>query len=171
MPSDTDAPWFPLFEFQDWIYQSFLVLPTPEENFALPGAAIAAKKWAKGTFGCGQAFNSSDGYTLDGILSFDSPPAPPGTQLIVSVKGALGSGNTPATFEATGTGTGGVTKGAIYKLVGWVFPEDPVVQGGGRVLSVRGSVRAVRGPDTNPEIELGRMPVGTVGAFVIARAR
>jgi hypothetical protein len=89
---------------------------------------------------------------------------------MVSVQGALGSGNAPATFEATGTGTQGITKGTIYKLVGWVFPEEPVVQGAGRVLSVRGSVRAVRGPDTNSEIELGKMPVGTVGAFVIARA-
>ena len=104
-------------------------------------------------------------------MHFDSPPAPLGTALDVSVKGALGSGNAPATFEATGTGTDGVTKGAIYKLVGWVFPEDPVVQGAGRVLSVRGSVWAVRGPDTKPEAELGGMPVGTVGTFVIARAK
>ena len=27
MTTDTDS-WFPLFEFQDWFYQSFLVLPT-----------------------------------------------------------------------------------------------------------------------------------------------
>ena len=38
MATDTDS-WFPLFEFQDWIYQSFLVLSTPEENDALPGTA------------------------------------------------------------------------------------------------------------------------------------
>jgi hypothetical protein len=85
--------------------------------------------------------------------------------------GGLGSGNAPATFEATGTGTEGITKGAIYRLFGWVFPEEPVVQGAARVLSIRGSVWAVRGPDAQPEIELGRMPVGTVGAFVIERAR
>jgi hypothetical protein len=171
MATDINSPWFPLFEFQDWIYQSFLILPTPEESSALPGTAITSNKWAKGMFVCGQAFKAADGYTLSGTLSFDSPPAPPGTELQVSVKGALGPGNAPATFEATGAGTEGVTKGAIYRLFGWVFPEEPVVQGAGRVLSIRGSVWAVRGPDTKPDIELGRMPIGTVGAFVIERAR
>lgn len=165
MTTDTDS-WFPLFEFQDWIYQSFLVLPTPEENDALPGTAVTAKKWAKGTLLCGQAFKVADGYTLDGTLSFR-----PGVELKVSAKGALGSGNSPATFEATGIGTEGPTKGAIYQLAGWVFPEEPIQNGAGRVLSVRGSVRAVRGSDSKPETELGGMPVGTVGAFVIARAK
>ena len=165
MATDTDS-WFPLFEFQDWIYQSFLVLPTPEENDALPGTAVTAKKWAKGTLLCGQAFKTDDGYTLDGRLSFR-----PGVELAVSAKGTFGSGNAPATFEATGTGTEGPTKGAIYQLVGWVFPELPIVNAAGKVLSVRGSVRAVRGPNTKPETELGNMPVGTVGEFVIARAK
>jgi hypothetical protein len=85
-------------------------------------------------------------YTLDGTLSFR-----PGIELKVSAEGVLGSGNTPATFEATGVGTEGPTKGAIYELLGWVFAEQPIVAGGGRVLSVRGSVRALRGPDTKPE--------------------
>ena len=165
MATDTNS-WFPLFEFQDWIYQSFLVLPTPEENDALPGTAITAKKWAKGTLLCGQAFTSPEGYTLAGTLSFR-----PGAELTVSAKGALGSGNSPATFEATGTGTGGPTKGAISQLVGWVFPEDPIHNGAGRVVVVRGSVRAVRGPDTQPDKDLSGMPLGTVGVFVIARAK
>jgi hypothetical protein len=34
-------------------------------------------------------------------------------------------------------------------------------------LSVKGSVLAVRGPDTKPEIELGGKPIGTVGTFII----
>ncbi|MDF0677417.1 MAG: hypothetical protein P0120_24230 [Nitrospira sp.] len=161
MATDTDS-WFPLFEFQDWFYQSFLVLPTPEENDALPGTVVTAKKWAKGDFLCGQAFKTADGYILDGTLSFR-----PGIELAVSAKGAVGIGSNPAPFEATGTGTEGPTKGAIYQLVGWVFPGQPIQHGGGRVLSVRGSVRAVRGPDAKPETELGGMPVGTVGAFVI----
>ncbi len=75
------------------------MLPTPEENDALPGTSVTAKKWAKGTLLCGQAFKVAGGYTLDGTLSFR-----PGVELKVSARGALGSGNSPATFEATGTG-------------------------------------------------------------------
>lgn len=161
MATDTYS-WFPLFEFQDWFYQSFLVLPKAEEDSALPGTAVTAKKWAKGTLLCGQAFKTADGYTLNGTLSFQ-----PGVELVVSAKGTLGLGNAPATFEATGTGMEGPTKGAIYQLVGWVFPDEPIQNDAARVLSVRGSVRAARGPDTKPEIELGGMPVGTVGAFTI----
>lgn len=161
MANDTDS-WFPLFEFQDWIYQSFLVLSTPEENDALPGTAVTAKKWARGTLLCGQAFKTADGYTLDGRLSFR-----PGVELSVSAKGTLGAGSNPAPFEATGTGTEGPTKGSIYQLVGWVFPEEPIANQAARVLRIGGAVRAVRGPDTKPETELGGMPVGTVGAFTI----
>ena len=163
--ADTDS-WFPLFEFLDFIYKSTLVLPTPEESDAPPGTVVTAKKWAQGTFLCGQAFKNNGGYTLDGSLSFR-----PGVELAVSAKGILGSGNAPAPFEATGTGKEGPTKGAIYQLVGWVFPELPTASGAGRVLSVRGSVRAVRGTDTKPEVDLSGMPLGTVGAFVITRAK
>lgn len=164
MATDTD-PWFPLFEFQDWVYQSFLVLPTPAEDSAVPGTAVTAKKWAKGTLLCGQAFKTADSYTLDGTLSFR-----PGVELVVSAKGTLGSENAPATFEATGTGMEGPTKGAIYQLVGWVFPELPIVNTAGKVLRVCGSVRAVRGPDTKPDTDPGGTPIGTVGTFVIMRA-
>jgi hypothetical protein len=162
MATNTDT-WFPLFEFQEWIYQSFLVLPTPEEDDALPGTEVTAKKWAKGTFLCGQAFRAAESYTLGGALAFR-----PGVELSVSAKGALGTGSNPAPFEATGTGTEGPTKGAIYRLVGWAFPQEPIENGAARVLSIRGSVWAVRGPDAKPEIELGGMPARTtVGAFVI----
>ncbi len=158
--------WFPLFEFQDWFYQSYLVLPTSEELDNLPGKVVTARKWAKGDFLCGQAFtstvNGSDGYTVDGRLSFL-----PGVELSVSAKGVLGEGNNPAQFEATGTGENGPTKGAIYQLTGWAFPVE-VENGASRVLSIRGSVWAVRGPDSKPETELGGMPAGsTVGTFVI----
>lgn len=161
MATDTD-PWFPLFEFQNWIYQSFLVLPTSEENDALPGAAVTAKKRAKGNLLCGQAFRGANGYTLDGTLSFVA-----GVELSVSAKGALGVGHNPASFEATGLGTKGPTKGAIYQLVGWVFPQEPIENAAARVLAVKGAVKAVRGPDTNPSTELGGMPLGTVETFVI----
>lgn len=162
---DTNSSWFPLFEFQDWTYQSFLILPPPAESAAPPGTAITAKKWAKGALVCGQAFKVPDGYTLRGNLVFA-----PGVELEVSAKGAFGPGNGPATFEATGTGVDGRTKGAVYQLVGWVFAEEPIINGAGRVLSVRGSVRAVRGPDAKPEAELGGMPLGTVGFFAIERS-
>jgi hypothetical protein len=162
MSTETDS-WFPLFEFQDYIYQSFLVLPTPAENDAPPPTPITAKKWAQGTFLCGQAFrDDSGGYILDGTLSFR-----PGVELSVSVKGTFGMGNKPAAFEATGTGTQGPTKGAIYQLVGWVFPEEPIQNRAARVLKIEGSVWAVRGPDPQPEIELGGHPIGIVGSFVI----
>lgn len=161
MATDMHA-WFPLFEFQDWFYQSFSVDPKAEEDSVLPDTVVTAKKWAEGTLLCGQAFQVADGYTLNGILSFR-----PGVELAVSAKGTLGLGNAPATFEATGTGMEGTTKGAIYQLVGWVFPNEPIQNDAARVLSVRGSVWAVRGPDTKPEIELGGMPIGTVGTFSI----
>jgi hypothetical protein len=153
--------WFPLFEFQDWSYESFLTLPTDPEKAALPGTPVTAKKWAKGEFACGQAFKTAEGYTLDGMLSFR-----PGVGLSVAAHGANGNDGEPATFTATGTGVEGPTKGAVYELAGWVFPSE-VRNGAARVVSIRGSVRAVRGPDVRPDVELGGMPLGTVGAFVI----
>ena len=167
MAADTESTWFPLFEFQDWIYQSVLVLPTPEEDTAAPGAGVTAKKWAKGSLFLGQALEASeDGYTLGGRLEFA-----PGVELDVSANGTKGSGNAPASFEATGTGTKEPLKGAIYQLTGWVFAEQPISpSGAGRVSSIRGSVRAVRGPDSNPEFDPGGMPAGTtVGSFVVTR--
>jgi hypothetical protein len=166
MTANTNS-WFPLFEFQDWIYQSFLVLPTNEDNDAIPGSLVSAKKWAKGSLVCGQAFKSEEGYSLTGRLSFR-----PGVELSVSAKGALGVGDDPAPFEAIGEGTDGPTKGSVYELSGWVFPEEPIQAGAAKVLSIKGSVRAVRGPDTKPETELGGTPAKvTVGTFVIARAK
>ena len=162
MPANS---WFPLFEFQDWTYQSFLILPTAEEDAALPGTPVTAKRWAKGTFLCGQAFNLGDSYKLDGTLS-----SRPGVEFAVSATGTLGSSDTPATFEATVTGTQAL-KGTEYHLVGVVFPEEPIQNNAAKVLAIRGHVRAVRGPDTNPKFDPSGMPIGTVGAFVIARAK
>jgi hypothetical protein len=76
---------------------------------------------------------------------------------IVSDKGVI-----PAKFEAIGEGKGGETKGSIYELTGWVFRGAD-----GQVVTVRGSVRAVRGPERNPDIELGKKPINTVGEFII----
>lgn len=162
----TDASWFPLFEFQDLTYQSFLLFPTVEQDAAEPGALVTAKKWARGEFMCGQAFTSSEGYTLTGTLIFSK-----GIELAVAASGKLGIGNAAGTFEAMGTGVTGPLKGMVSRLVGWVFPEGPVLNGGGKVLSVRGSTWAVRGTDDKPDVDPSGMPLGTVGAFVISRTK
>jgi hypothetical protein len=94
MPATKDS-WFPLFEFQDWSYQSSLVLPTPAEKAAPPGGAVTAKKWAKGTLFCGQAMKTQDGYTLSGRLAFR-----PGLELAVEAKGSLGAAGIPASSAA-----------------------------------------------------------------------
>jgi hypothetical protein len=165
MATAASSSWFPLFEFQEWAYESTLINLTPGAIDPVPDTALTATRWAKGTLSVGQAFTAAgDRYTLDGDLSFAS-----GVTLKVSASGALGSGSAPATFTATGIGTDGPTKGASYDLVGWVFPEEPIANQAARVLTIRGSVRAVRGPDARPATELGGMPVGTVGAFLITR--
>lgn len=157
--------WFPLFEFQKWSYQSYLILPTSTEIDSPPGASVSSRKWAKGLFQCGQAFNADqgDGYTLDGKLVFRE-----GVELDVQVRGITGSEDQAGTFEAIGTGTHGPTNGAIYKLSGWVFPTLPMsVPNASRPHRIKGAVWAVRGPNTNPLLELGGLPVGTVGVFEI----
>lgn len=156
--------WFPLFEFQDWQYQSYLILPKSEEKEAPPASVVTAKKWAKGSFNCGQAFKEGDeGYTLGGKLVFRE-----GVELEVDARGLKGVGDQPGTFEAAGYGTQGPTKGALYKLSGWVFPRLPMpTTGASRPLIIKGAVWAVNGPDSNPAIELGGSPNGTVGIFEI----
>lgn len=146
----------PAFESHEWTYQSFLLLPTKEESSAAPGSGITAKKWAMGKL---LLADSPKGYEAEGFLDFA-----PGVQLKVRVNGAPGTDGLPATFEASGVGEEGATEGSEYQLIGWEFAGAD-----GKVESVRGTVRAVRGPDLSPETELGRMPVGTVGAFVITK--
>ena len=151
------SEFIPAFEFQNWTYQSFLLLPTTDESSAAPGADVTAKKWAMGKL---LLSDSPDGYEANGLLDFA-----PGVQLKVRVNGVPGTNGSPATFEASGIGEEGVAKGSEYQLTGWVFAGAD-----GKAESVRGAIRAVRGPDSSPETELGQMPVGTVGAFVIAKA-
>ena len=151
--------WFPLFEWTRFLYRSFLVLPSDTD----PEGPVALKEWAKGEFSCGQAFQDGDGYTLGGQLIFR-----PGVELAVNIRGRKGRGTGPGTFEGTGTGKAGVTMGAVYELTGLLYPESQRgASGAARISNVRGSVKAVQGPTTNPAIELGGLPVGTVGAFVI----
>lgn len=157
MTSRPDSLFVPAFEFQDWLYQSFLILPTPAEVSAKPGSSVTSKKWAMGKL---VLADSPDGYAAAGVLDFA-----PGVQLKVKLKFQPGTDDAPATFEALGIGEEGVTNGAEYQLWGWIFRGQD-----GKVESVRGSVRAVRGPNSSPEVELGKMPVGTVGAFTITKA-
>lgn len=165
MASENDL-WSPLFEFQDYVYQSFLVLPTAEENDAPAGSAVTAKKWGKGEFSCGQAFKTADGYEVQGSLVFR-----PGVEFSVMARGRLGKGNNPASFEASGVGTQGPTKGSIHTLSGWVFPEEPIQNGAARVLRIEGVILAVRGSDAAPATALGGGEAGrTAGHFVIARS-
>jgi len=83
----------------------------------------------------------------------------------LSVTATIEEGTELAKFEAIGEVKDNVpVKGAVYKLLGWaVRGEDDEVE------SIRGSVVAVRGPDARPDVELGGMPIGTVGAFVISK--
>ncbi|MDQ3329393.1 MAG: hypothetical protein M3552_01860 [Planctomycetota bacterium] len=147
----------PAFEFQDWQYQSYLLLPTNEGLSANPGNDVTAKKWASGKL----TLSDSPAGGASGYLEF-----PGGIKLRINVTGEPGKDGAPATFEATGIGTEGVVKGAEYHLTGWAIPGKD-----GKVQEVRGAVRAARGPDAAPNTELGRMPVGTVGAFVIAKPK
>jgi len=158
-----DATWFPLFEFQDYTYESFLLIPTREESGGPGATATSMKRWAGGDLMLGQAMLSGESYTVGGQLTFA-----PGVELAVTARGVLGRENEPACFEATGSGTDGRTKGAEYHLSGWVFSE-PAAPGAGRVTAIYGAVRAVKGPDARPGLELGGMPLGTTGSFVIRR--
>lgn len=147
---------FPSFEFQDWVYRSFLT-PAAGESNANTGLPVAVRMWAIGKLMISDSPDS--GFDSTGSLSLS-----PGVKLRVTVKVIPGEDDIPATFEAIGMGVDGISKGARYHLTGLAFRGND-----GKVESVHGSVRAVRGPDTNPDVELGKMPVGTVGWFVIAK--
>ena len=70
----TTNAWAPVFESQDWIYQSFLVTPSAEESAAppLPGTVVpvTARKWAMGQLSCGATSQTPDGYAVSGTLVF-----------------------------------------------------------------------------------------------------
>ena len=156
MTSETNSTWLPVFGDQDWNYQSLLLLPTEAEAAANPGAAITAKKWAKGTLKLTD--NPNDG-TATGVLSLV-----PGVKLQVSVQSTPASLKNPALFRATGTGVTPIA-GCIYELIGWAFPGAD-----GTVESVRGAIQAVRGTDKDSANEPGGQPIRTVGSFVLAKA-
>src|SRR6185295_8015199 len=119
-----------------------------------PGSAVAAKKWAMGKLLLAEA---GDDMEAAGQLTFL-----PGVELQVHLTFVPGEDRGPAKIEAVGRGVSGSTAGSLYELTGWAIPDAS-----GELAEVRGSVRAVRGPDANPTVDLGGMPVNTVGAFVI----
>ena len=147
----------PQFEFQKWDYQSYLLLPENEGLAPVPGNDVAAKKWARGSLTLADAI---DELAARGKLAF-----PGGIELTVSVKFEPGKDGTPAKFEATGVGDQGVVAGVEYHLTGWAIPGKD-----GKLHEVRGAVRAAKAPTALPGVELGRMPIGTVGLFVISKA-
>lgn len=161
MPENQSAEWFPLFEFQDWSYESTLIVPTAGELQAPAGSPVTARNWAKGELLLGQALKDGSSYHATGRLVFA-----PEVELEVSIRGTLGTREGPASFNAMGEGPTGRTKGTLYELIGWVFPLPPIANGAARPSSIRGSVMAVRGPDASPA-DAGGVPIGTVGAFVV----
>ncbi len=158
MTSNSNTIWTPRLWMQNWTYQSFLVLPTPTEEMVPPGSAITAKKWAKGNLYLETSIDTGNPDAV-GLLIFPTKDG----DVKLRVKASVEKGIDPVKFEATGEVQDAVpAKGAVYKLLGWAFrgKDDDVA-------TVRGCVMAVRGSDARPDVDLGGMPIGTVGAFVI----
>jgi hypothetical protein len=138
-----------------WNYQSFLVLPADAEREVSAGSPVTAKKWAKGSLVILNRID--DGFS--GELVFNE-------SVKLSVKGKISpsANGVPAVLEAISEATEGIAQGAIYKITGWINPLSPDKT---EPTQVQGSVLALCGPNSNPEMELGGMPTGTVGAFVL----
>ncbi len=145
-----------------WVYQSFLSLPTNPEKQSPPGSSITAKKWAKGKLYLETAIDLPPAPDAVGYLEFPRP----GGNIKLNVKAFVEKGISPVKFEATGEAENALPEinGAMYKLLGWAFRGE-----GNKVEEIEGCVVAIRGSDARPDVELGGMPVGTVGAFVIMR--
>ena len=165
MPSDSRAPWFPLFEFADFTYRTFLVLPEAEELMGLLGGPVTAKFSSIGSISFGQAFKEADDrYRVSGWIDTSGRP-----RIEVNATGQLRSDATPATFEATCEEADGEKRTVVCELVGWVFPQEPIQSGAARVLNIRGSVRMVSGTDTAPPAGVGGVRRGDVGLFEIVK--
>jgi hypothetical protein len=165
MPSDSPGPWFPLFEFADFTYWTFLVLPEAEELMGLSGGPVTAKSSSIGSISFGQAFKEAgDRYRVSGWIDTSGRP-----RIEVNATGALRSGGTPATFEATCEEVDGENRRPVCELVGWVFPQEPIQYGAARVLNVRGSVRMLSGTDTATPAGVGGVRRGDVGLFEIIK--
>jgi hypothetical protein len=161
MTSNSSTVWTPSFWMQNWTYQSFLILPTDSEIQSPPGSTITTKKWAKGNLYLETGIDPSPAPDAVGFLVF---PTPQGS-IKLNVKAFVEKGISPVKFEATGEVQNALSElnGAMYKLLGWAFRGK-----GNKVIKIEGCVVAIRGSDANSDVELGGMPIGTVGAFVIA---
>lgn len=158
MTSNASTIWTPQLGMQNWIYQSFLILPTESEEATPPGSVVTAKKWAKGHLYLEDRVDTGKP-DATGSLIFPTKEG----EIKLNVTATVEKGTDSARFEATGEVKDAVlAKGAFYTLVGWALrgKDD-------KVVTIHGSVLAVRGPDARPDIELGGMPIGTVGAFII----
>jgi hypothetical protein len=145
-----------------WEYQSFLVLPTDPENAAEPGSTITAKKWAKGELYLEDAIDDDP----DAVGKLVFPTAQGSIELAVKV--VLKEESESANFEAIGKveDNASPSNGVCYTLVGWASQGVD-----GRVDKITGSIRALRGSNAQPDRELGKMPIGTVGLFTITNPR
>ncbi|MEP0914749.1 hypothetical protein NDI45_28005 [Leptolyngbya sp. GB1-A1] len=163
MTSNSAPVWTPSFAMQNWVYQSFLILPTDPEKESPPGSSITSRKWAKGSLYLETGVDPSPAPDAVGILVFPTPRG----DIKLNVKAFVEEGVSPVKFEATGEAKSdsAETNGATYQLLGWAFRGKD-----NKVSKVEGSVIAVRGSDARPNIDLGGMPIGTVGAFVITNA-
>jgi hypothetical protein len=150
------------FVMRNWEYQSFLVLPTDQENSAQPGVPVTAKKWAKGKLSLEDAIDLD--ISAVGTLVF---PTPKGS-IELAVKVILKAESESANFEAIGEvkDNASPANGACYILTGWASQGAD-----GKVDKITGSVRALRGSNAQPDKELGQQPIGTVGLFTITNPR
>ena len=165
MPSNSPEPWFPLFEFADFTYWTFMVLPEAEELMGMMGGPVSAKFASIGSISFGQAFKeANDRYRVSGWIETSGRP-----RIEVNATGQLRSDATPATFEATCEEAVGEKRRTVCELVGWVFPQEPMQAGAARVLNIRGSVRMVGGTDTATPAGVGGVRRGDVGLFEIVR--
>lgn len=146
----------------NWVYQSFLILPTDSEKQSPAGSSITARNWTRGKLHLEDAIDLPPSPNVIGSLVFPNPKG----DIRLNVKAFVEKGISPVKFEATGEVQHAPPEinGAMYKLLGWTFRGEA-----DKVEKIEGCVIAVRGSDTRPNVELGGMPIGTVGAFVITR--
>jgi len=126
-----------------FLYQSFRDDPITVSNGEVVGTPALAVPWAP----VGTLEVVTDAVLGDvlGKLTFR-----PGVVLDVSGKITPAAAPLPARLELRGVGLG-----AIYRIVGWLIPDDQHVVG--TVLCLTG--------------DLARQPVGTIGPFALFPAR
>lgn len=151
----------PVFNRENWLYQSFLIPDSSERDAAAMGDTVAARKWAMGKLTLSLQENDG-GASSSGIMEFPQV-GPAKIELDVELMGIAARDDAPATYEINAKGKG-VIHGAQYQLTGWVTLDDQ-----GFVDRIQGSVRAVSGATVRRSVELGGEPIGTIGSFIISK--